>query len=93
MHIAKIIVLTNILLICGCAEKGIVATIFLKETNRKFYNLNGDACLLSGYEIIKEEDGKHYDLVTYYSNCLVHEEHQLEEYEIPQWKPKMEINQ
>jgi len=74
------------LLFTGCASKGIVATIFLKETGRRFANLEGDACQQSGFEVVKDDE-KHYTLITYYSNCFIHEYRQLEEFEIKQWKP------
>lgn len=81
------------LFITGCGVKGVPYTIFLKENNRRFQNLQGADCMEDGYEIIQEEDGKHFTLITYYLNCEVHEYRQLEEFEIKNWpKPKWKIN-
>jgi len=84
----NIYILICLCLLTGCSQKGIVSTIFLKETSRQFVNLQGDACLQNGFVLTKEDDKKHYTLVTYFKNCSVHESRQLEEFEIEQWQPK-----
>jgi hypothetical protein len=85
-----LIILILLIILSGCAEKTVVATIFLKETNRQLVDLNGNVCLQDGFELLREQDAKHYDLITFYKDCSVHELRQLEEYEIPIWKPKPE---
>jgi hypothetical protein len=84
----KILILICFCLLTGCSQKGVVATIFLKETSRQFTNMEGDSCLQDGFVLTREDDEKHYNLVTYYKNCRVHETRQLEEFEINDWQPK-----
>lgn len=76
------------ILLCGCSTKGIVATIFLKEDRKRLYNIKtGEDCSESGYEVVQNED-KSYTLITYYSNCEVHTDRHLEEFEIKNWPGK-----
>jgi hypothetical protein len=78
------------LLLCGCAVKDPNATIFLKEYNMRLYNLNGEDCIETGYQLVKSIDGTDsYRLITFYSNCSVHKEHLLDEIEIKAWKPEV----
>lgn len=78
------------LFLTGCASKGINATLFLKEDDNRWYNLQGKDCLESGYQVMKNLDGDDYRIVTYFSNCEVHRERTLKEFELKQWgvKPK-----
>lgn len=79
------------ILIMGCSTKGIVATIFLKEDKKRLYNIKtGEDCSESGYEVLQNAD-KSYTLITYYSNCEIHTERHLEEFEIKNWRPSGNI--
>lgn len=79
------------LLLTGCASKGINTTMFLKEDGSRLYNLKGDDCLESGYQVIKAPDGQQYRLTYYYSNCDVHRDRLLKEFEIKQWVPSGKV--
>ena len=83
-------ILTVVLLMSGCSVKGVNATMFLKEDGSRLYNLQGKDCLESGYQIIKMQDGENYRLTYYYSNCDVHRDRELKEFELKDWaiKPK-----
>lgn len=74
-----------LLSLSGCAYKGINATLFLKEDDSRLYNLQGTDCLVSGQQIIKAPDGQRYRLTTYFSNCDVHTDRYLKEFELKQW--------
>lgn len=76
------------LVLTGCSSKYINATLFLKEDDSHWYNLQGKDCLNSGYQLIKNTDGETFRIVSYYSNCDVHSERTLKEFEIEQWVPK-----
>jgi hypothetical protein len=80
------------LLLTGCAEKGVVATIFLKEIDSNIYNLKGELCLESGFQINKEKEPDIYDLITYFNNCDIHLERRLKDFELKQWVPQKEQN-
>lgn len=78
---------------CG-ATKGVNATLFLKETDSRFYNLKGVSCMVSGYDVKPNRGTETFRLVTYFSNCDVREERTLKEFELPHWgvnKPKGKI--
>lgn len=73
------------LLLTGCASKGINTTMFLKEDTSRLYNLQGNDCIESGYQVIKAPSGEKYRLTYYYSNCDIHRDRMLEEFELNQW--------
>lgn len=73
------------LLLTGCANKNVNATLFLREKDQTLNNLKGDACLESGQQIIKATDGETYRMIHFYSNCDVHLNRKLEEFELKQW--------
>jgi len=75
------------IMLSGCVAKGVNTTIFLKEDSSRLYNLNGDDCLESGYQVIKTPNGKQYRLTYYYSNCDIHKDRILKEFEIKHWAP------
>ena len=77
---------------CG-ATKGVNATLFLKETDTRFYDLKGNSCLVSGYDIKPNLGTDTFRLVTYFANCDVREERTLKEFELKIWgvKPKSNI--
>lgn len=77
-----------VLLLTGCSTKGVDAVLFLKEDDHRWYNLEGKDCIESGYQIRKNEDGESYRIVSYFSNCSVHSERTLKEFEVEQWLPK-----
>lgn len=81
----KSVLISLCLLLTGCASKGINATLFLKEDDSRIYNLKGDDCLISGYQVIKAPDGQRYRLTTYFSNCDVHTDRLLKEFELKDW--------
>lgn len=71
--------------VTGCSTHKVNATLFLKETDRRFYDLHNNACLVSGYDVKPNLDSDTYRLVTYFSNCDVREERTLQEFEVQQW--------
>lgn len=79
-------------LLTGCSVKGINSTLFLKEDGSRLYNLDGQDCLESGYKISKMPDGHYYRIVTYYKNCDIHKERQMEEFEPRQWGIKEKLD-
>lgn len=82
----KILFLSLILLsFSACSAKGINATLFLKEKDQRLVNLKGDACLESGQQIIKAPDGEYYRMIHFYSNCDVHLNRKMEDFEPKQW--------
>lgn len=81
--------LTSILV--GCASKRVSTTIFLKETDRRFTNIKGHNCLVSGYDVKPNKDSNTYRLTTYYSNCDIRETRTLEEFEVMQWAKKNKL--
>lgn len=81
----KICLLGLIFLLAGCSTKGVNATLFLKEKDQFLTNLEGGACLESGQQIITAPDGTHYRMVHYYSNCNVHLNRRMEDFEPRQW--------
>lgn len=76
------------IILTGCATKGVNTTMFLKEDYSRLYNLKGEECSESGYQVDKDRDEKveeHHNLTTYYSNCDVHRVRRLQEFEPKQW--------
>jgi len=73
------------LALSGCASIRPGATIFLKESDRRFYNLQGETCLVSGHDVKPNLGTNTYRLVTTFSNCDCHEERTLEEFELSTW--------
>lgn len=71
-------------LLSGCASKGVNTTLFLKEDGKRFYNLKNEDCLESGYQVDKGPDGQ-YRLITYFSNCDIHTERKMKEFEPKLW--------
>jgi hypothetical protein len=73
------------LLLAGCGGARVNYTVFLKEEESRLYNLKGDDCTVSGFQL--DKDGT--KLTTYYGNCEIHSERKLKEFEPEQWKGKV----
>lgn len=72
------------LLLSSCAPLRVNYTVFLKEDESTYYNLQGNECIESGYQL--DEQGK--QLITFYSNCDFHRYRLLKEFEPGQWSKK-----
>lgn len=86
----RLILSVILVFLSGCSIKGVNTTMFLKEDGSRIYNLKGEDCLESGYQAVKAPNGDTYRLITFYSNCDVHKERDMKDFEPQQWliKPK-----
>jgi len=77
-----------VLLLSSCSPLRANYTVFLREDESIYYNLQGNRCIESGYELDKQ--GK--ELITFYSNCEFHKYRLLKEFELNQWSNKKHIS-
>lgn len=70
----------------SCSPMRANYTVFLKDKEEYLYNLKGETCLESGYQL----DDTSQRLITTYKNCDVRLNRKLEEFEPKQWLPNKE---
>lgn len=70
----------------SCSPMRANYTVFLKDKEESLYNLKGETCQESGYQL----DDSNRRLITTYKNCDVHLNRKLEEFEPKLWLPNKE---
>jgi hypothetical protein len=85
MYLEIAVLLALVFLLNACGATKVNYTLYLRETNYSLYDLKGNECLISGYQL----DSNGTRLITFYKNCDIHAQRALEQFELKQWlEPK-----